>query len=56
MEDALRRDDLEAVLAEADQLPAEAAAAMSGWLDSARLRAGATTGLQTLSAELSATN
>ena len=33
MEDRLRHDDLKGVLAEAEQLPSEAAAAMSGWLD-----------------------
>jgi hypothetical protein len=45
MEDHLRQDDLRGVLAEAENLPSEAAAAMSGWLDAARLRADAAAGL-----------
>jgi hypothetical protein len=56
MEDRLRRDDLDGALAEADQLPSEAAAAMRGWLDAARLRAGAVDGLAELNGALAATN
>ncbi len=56
MENLLSQDDLAGALAEADKLPTEAAAAMSGWLDAARLRANAEAGLATLTAELSATN
>lgn len=56
MEDRLRSDDLDGALAEADQLPSEAAAAMSGWLDDARLRAGAVDGLADFDAALTATN
>ena len=55
MEDRLRHDDLDGALAEAEQLPSEAAAAMGGWLDAARLRAGATAGLAELDAALPAT-
>jgi hypothetical protein len=56
MEDKLRRDDLDGALAEADQLPSEAATAMGGWLDAARLRAGAVDGLAELNGALAATN
>jgi hypothetical protein len=56
MEDALRRDDLATAIAEAGDLPSEAAAAMSGWLEDARARAAALDGFATLTAETSATN
>ena len=55
MEDKLRHDDLAGALAESAQLPSEAAAAMAGWLDAARLRAAtARDGLATLDATLPA--
>jgi hypothetical protein len=50
MEGRLQHDDLAGALRESEALPSEAAAAMSGWLDAARLRAGATDGLATLAA------
>ena len=56
MEDNLRNDDLDGALAEADDLPSDAAAAMSSWLDAARLRVGAVDGLAELTASLPATN
>jgi hypothetical protein len=56
MEDHLRNDDLTGALAEAQGLPSEAAAAMSGWLDAARLRVGAVDGLAEVAASLPATN
>ena len=56
MEDRLRQDDLAGALAEAQALPSEAAAAMQGWLDSAKLRLGATDGLAALAQTLPATN
>ncbi len=56
MEDALRRDDLDTAIAEAGDLPSEAAAAMAGWLDAARARAAALDGFATLTADSSATN
>lgn len=56
VEDRLRQDDLEGALAEAEQLPTEAVAAMSGWLNAARLRLAAETGLATLTAAPAATN
>lgn len=56
MEDKLRQDDLAGALAESDGLPSEAAAAMSGWLDSARLRLGAIDGLAALASSIPATN
>ncbi|MFT3974187.1 MAG: mitofilin family membrane protein [Amaricoccus sp.] len=56
MEDKLRHDDLAGALAESQGLPSEAAAAMSGWLDSAKLRLGATDGLAALASSLPATN
>jgi hypothetical protein len=56
MEDALRRDDLATAIAEAGDLPSEAAGAMSGWLEAARARAAALDGFATLTAETSATN
>jgi hypothetical protein len=56
VEDALKRDDLDAALAEADALPSEAAAAMDDWLSAARQRAGALTGLAELSASLATLN
>jgi hypothetical protein len=56
MEERLRHDDLDGLLAEAGQLPSEAAAAMQGWLDAVRLRAGAVHGLAELETALSATN
>ena len=56
MEDHLRNDDLAGALAEGQGLPSEAAAAMSGWLDAARLRVGAVDGLAEVAASLPATN
>ena len=56
MEDKLRQDDLAGALAESQALPSEAAAAMQGWLDSAKLRLGATQGLAALAQSLPATN
>jgi len=56
MEDALRRDDLAGAIAEADDLPTEAAEAMSGWLEEARRRAAAEEGLEALNSTLPATN
>ncbi len=56
MEEHLRQDDLKGVLDEAQDLPSEAAAAMSGWLDAARLRADAVTALATLGAGDKAAN
>jgi hypothetical protein len=56
MEDRLRHDDLDGALAEAGQLPSEAADAMAGWLTAARLRAGAVDGLAQIDAARSATN
>jgi hypothetical protein len=51
MEERLRQDDLAGVLEEARALPSEAAAAMAGWLDAARLRADAVAALAALGAE-----
>lgn len=56
VEEKLRKDDLPGALSEAGQLPSEAAAAIGGWLDAAKLRAGAEAGLATLTAEISAKN
>jgi hypothetical protein len=56
VEDRLRRDDLDGALAEAGQLPSEAAAAMDEWLGAARLRAGAVAGLASLDSALQAMN
>lgn len=56
VEDALRRDDLATALSEAAQLPSEAAAAMDGWLQGARLRADADAGLAELSASVPTLN
>lgn len=56
MEDSLRNDDLAGAIAEADALPSEAGAAMSDWLEAARLRLGATEGLSALSSSTPATN
>jgi hypothetical protein len=56
MEDALRRGDLQAVLAEADGLPHAAMVAMAGWLGDAQQRAQAVEGLAALSAQVTATN
>lgn len=56
MEDKLRHDDLAGALTESQALPSEAAAAMSGWLDSAKLRLGATDGLAALVSSIPATN
>lgn len=56
MEDKLRHDDLAGAIAESDNLPSEAAQAMSGWLDAAKLRANAETGFGALTADLSAKN
>lgn len=54
VEDKLRQDDLAGALQETAALPAEAQAAMSGWIDAAKLRAGAVEGLTTLETQLSA--
>jgi hypothetical protein len=56
IEDRLREDDLQGVLAEAENLPSEAAAAMGEWLADARARAAAVDGLSTLDASLTKTN
>jgi hypothetical protein len=56
MEERLRQGDLGGVLAESAALPSEAAAAMAGWLDAAKLRLGAETGLAQLDAAPAATN
>lgn len=56
MEDRLRQDDLDGVLAEAGNLPSEAAAAMGDWLAAARKRAAAVDGLATLDATFNKTN
>ena len=56
MEDDLRHDDLAGALTEADDLPSEAAAAMSGWLDEARRRLAAEEGLDALNSALPANN
>jgi hypothetical protein len=56
MEDDLRRDDLEGVLAEAGHLPSEASAAMANWLAGVRLRVAAEAGLAEISAQLPVTN
>jgi hypothetical protein len=56
MEDRLRNDDLDGVLAEAENLPSEAAAAMGDWLAAARARAAAIDGLATLDSSLNKTN
>ena len=56
MEDKLRQDDLDGVLAEAQALPTEAAAAMGDWLAAARARAAALDGIATLDASLNKTN
>ena len=56
MEDKLRQDDLDGVLAEAAALPSEAAAAMGDWLAAAKARAAALDGLATLDASLNKTN
>lgn len=56
MEEKLRQDDLDGVLAEAGSLPSEAAAAMADWLDAARKRAEAVDGLAALDASLTTTN
>ncbi len=56
MEARLGEDDLATALAESEALPAEAAAAMAGWLDAARDRLAAEQALSELTAEISATN
>jgi hypothetical protein len=56
VEDALRRDDLEAALAEAEALPSEAKAALSGWIEAARRRADAAAALETLNSSVSNLN
>lgn len=56
MEDALRRDDLDAALAEAGNLPHAAMVAMAGWLGDAQQRAQVTDALAALTADLSAMN
>jgi hypothetical protein len=56
MEESLRHENLAGAVAEADSLPGAATAAMSGWLDAARLRVNAENGLAALSAGIPATN
>jgi len=56
MEERLRQDDLDGLLAEAENLPSEAAAAMGDWLAAARKRAAAIDGLAALDASLTKTN
>ena len=56
MEERLRHDDLDGALAEADELPSEAAGAMADWLGAARLRVGAVEGLAELDRAPAATN
>jgi hypothetical protein len=56
MEDALRRDDLAAALAESEQLPSEAAAALAPWTAAAKQRLDAEAGLAELSAAVAPTN
>ncbi len=56
VEDALKRDDLAAALAQAGQLPSESKAALAGWIAAAQQRAGATAGLAELEAGAPATN
>jgi hypothetical protein len=56
MEERLRQDDLDGLLAEAENLPSEAAAAMGDWLAAVRKRAAAIDGLATLDASLTKTN
>ena len=51
-----RQDDRTGALAEAAQLPPEAASAMAGWLSAARLRADAVAGYTELDRALAATN
>jgi hypothetical protein len=56
VEDALRRDDLAAALAEAERLPSEAGDALAGWIAAARARADAEAGLAEVSAAVNPTN
>jgi hypothetical protein len=55
MEDRLRQDDLAGALEEAGALPAEAAVAMSGWIDAARRRLEAEAAFATLESSLATT-
>lgn len=55
-EDALKRDDIDAALAETEALPSEAAAAMADWIADAQQRAAALAGLAELSAALATLN
>jgi hypothetical protein len=56
MESSLNNGELDAALQEADQLPSEAAEAMSGWLSEARMRLAADAGLAELEAAQPAMN
>jgi hypothetical protein len=56
MEAALRQDDLETALAEAEALPPAAADAMAGWLETAHTRHAAIRGYEQVQADLSAMN
>lgn len=56
MEDHLRRDDLAAALTEAEDLPSEARDAMAGWLEDARRRLDAETGMEALRSSLQTSN
>jgi hypothetical protein len=56
MEAALRQDDLETALSEAEALPPEAADAMSDWLEAAHARHAAIQGYEQVQADLSAMN
>jgi hypothetical protein len=56
MEERLRNDDLAGALAEAGNLPSEAAAAMADWLEAARRRAAAVEAVARLDAAAPATN
>jgi hypothetical protein len=56
MEDRLRNDDLKGALAEAGNLPSEAAEAMADWLDAARRRVAAVEAVATLGTTAPTTN
>lgn len=56
MDAALRQDDLETALDEAEALPPAAADAMAGWLEAARSRQAAIQGYEQVQADLSAMN
>lgn len=56
MEDSLRQGDLSAALTESEQLPSEAASAMSEWLDDAKKRQAADAGLAELESSQPAMN